>query len=111
MEINLSKDADKSICLIYKEYLRRRKSGSDKKSAKDFFYREQWPDDFTEKGGISDFLDTLRELQNAGFIRRTMGGGFYLEDDGVIYMEQRFPNGLAQVLDWLGKFKSAIPFA
>ena len=49
METNLSKDADKSICLIYKEYLRRRKSGSDKKSARDFFYREQWPDDFTEK--------------------------------------------------------------
>lgn len=111
MEIILSKDADKALCLIYKEYLSRRKSGSEKRSSKNFFNREQWPAEFIEKDGLPDFLDSLRELQNAGFVRRTMGGGFYLEDAGIVYMEQRFPNGIAQVLDWLGKIKSAIPFA
>ena len=110
MDIKLTKDADALICLIYKEYLDRRKAGFDKRKAKDFFYREQWPDEFIGKGSLSDFLDTLRELQNIGFIRRTMGGGFYLEDAGIVYMEQRFPNGAAQVLDWLAKIKSAIPF-
>lgn len=110
MEITLTKDADKAICLIYKEYLERRKSGADRKKSKDFFYREQWPAEFIENAGLSDFLDTLRELQVIGFIRRTMGGGFYLEDAGIVYMEQRFPNGAAQVLDWLGKIKAAIPF-
>ena len=111
VEIQLTKDADKSICLIYKEYLDRRKSGLDKKNAKDFFCREQWPAAFVEKSNLSDFLDTIQELQNIGFVRRTMGGGFYLEDAGILYMEQRFPDGVAQVLDWLAKIKSAIPFA
>lgn len=110
MEIQLTKDADKAMCLIYKSYLYRRKSGVDRRKAKDFFYRDQWPAEFTEDSNLSDFLDVLKELQYDGFIRRTMGGGFLLEDAGIIYMEQRFPNGAAQVLDWLGKIKSAIPF-
>lgn len=110
MEINLTKDADKAICLIYKEYLSRRKSGSPKKVAKDFSARDHWPESFSSEFGFCDFLETLDELKSEGFIKRYMGGGFQLEDLGIVYMEERFPNGIAQVLDWLGKIKSAIPF-
>ena len=111
MEINLTKDADKAICLIYKEYLSKRNSGIPKKVAKDFSSRDQWPDSFSSELGFLDFLETLNELKADGFVKRFIGGGFQLEDAGIIYMEQRFPNGIAQVLDWLGKIKSVIPFA
>lgn len=37
--------------------------------------------------------------------------GFCLNDEAIIYMENRFKNGASEVLDWLGKVRSAIPFA
>ena len=111
MEINLTKDAYKAICLIYKEYLARRESGASKKTAKDFSSRDQWPESFPKDAGLPDFLESLNELKSKGFVKRFVLGGFQLEDEGIIYMEQRFPGGISQILDWLGKIKSAIPFA
>ena len=111
MEINLTKDADKAICLIYKEYLARRESGASKKTAKDFSSRDQWPESFPKDAGLPDFLESLNELKSKVFVKRCVLGGFQLEDEGIIYMEQRFPGGISQILDWLGKIKSAIPFA
>ena len=110
MEISLTKDADKAICLIYKEYLSKREAGLPKRAAKDFSDRDKWPKSFSSELGFLDFLDTLKELKENGFIKMFIGGGFQIEDIGIVYMEQRFPNGIAQVLDWHGKIKSVIPF-
>ncbi len=108
--VNLTKDADKLICLIYKEFLKRRENGLAKRQAKDFGDPKDWPRSFSEEFSIDDISDTLSELKRTGFIRLYINDGFRLEDTGVIYMEQRFPNGVSQVLEWLGKMKSAIPF-
>ncbi len=111
MATELTKDADKLVCLIYKEYLSRRKYGLAKRQAKDFVEENDWPDSFAKEFNEDDMLDTLRELKSAGFVKQYIHGGFTLEDACIIYMENRFPNGLSQVLDWLGKIKGAIPFA
>ena len=111
MATELTKDADKLVCLIYREYLSRRKSGSPKRQAKDFAEENNWPESFLKEFNKDDMSDTLRELKSAGFIKQYINGGFVLEDACIIYMENRFPNGLSQVLDWLGKIKNAIPFA
>ena len=105
----LTKDADKLICLIYKEFLDRRKSGTPKRQAKDFAEPDEWPSSFSEFDEY-DMADTLSELKKAGFLKLYIHGGFQLEDRGIIYMEQRFPNGLAQVVDWLCKIAGAISF-
>ncbi len=105
----LSKDADKLICLIYKEYLSRRKQGEIKRSARYFPKISKWPDSFLVFSN-SDLYDTLIELKRAGYIRCYIDASFALEDAGIIYMEQRFPKGISQVLDWLGKLKASIPF-
>lgn len=100
----ITKDADKLICYIYKEYLEKRKSGSSKSEAKDFdgnFYKNvkalsKWND--------VDISDTIQELHNAKFIRKNVWGDFSLLDSAVIYMENRFKNGLNEVTDFISKF-------
>lgn len=110
MEIHLTKEADKLICLIYKDYLNRRESGMSKSSAKSYAERSDWPESLTEGFSDDDVRDTLRELKNNGLTRNYLYGGFALTDQGIVYMEQRFPDGVAQILDWLGKIKGIVPF-
>lgn len=110
MGISLTKDADKMICTIYREYLSRRNNGLSKSVAKDFADPQKWGQLFADWND-DDVKDTLPELKRAGLIKLYFMGGFQLEDKAIVYMENRFPNGLAQVLDWLAKVKSAIPFA
>ena len=110
MEVKLTKDADRLICLIYEDYLFRREHGVSKASAKAYAETTDWPKSLTDEFSRDDVRDTLRELKAAGFVRSYLYGGFSLTDQAIVYMESRFPNGISQVLDWLGKIKGAIPF-
>lgn len=101
--MQLSKDADKLICCIYREYLEKRKSGSSKANAKEFdsnFYKSIKD---ISKWDSSDVSDTLSELKNAGFIKRYITGNFSLNDTSIIYMENRFKNGLTELTDFIAK--------
>lgn len=102
--MELTKDADKLVCIVYKEYLSKRKSGESKANAKHFnqdFYSgikplSDWhPDDIDE---------TINELKRANFVKKYIDGGFVLLDDFIIYMENRFKNGFAEVTDFISKF-------
>lgn len=102
--MELTKDSDKLACIVYKEYLSRRKLGESKANAKRFnfnFYSEikalsNWhPDDIAE---------TINELKRANFVKKYVDGGFILLDDFVIYMENRFKNGFVEVTDFISKF-------
>lgn len=102
--MQLTKDGDKLVCLIYKSYLEKRKSGLSKSDSKYFDY------DFYKKiPAISNWLDddifnTLQELKNASFIKLYIDGGFLIQDSFIIYMENRFKNGLAEITDFISKF-------
>ena len=111
MEIQLTKDADKLICLIYNDYLNKREAGMSKSSAKAYAERADLPKSLTEHFSLGDVRDTLRELKSTGLVRSYSYSGFALSDNGIVYMEKRFPRGISQVLDWLAKIKSAVPFA
>ena len=110
MDITLTKDADKLIFLIYKDYLERRENGLPKSSAKAYPERTDWPKTLTDHFSAEDVRDTLRELKNNGLTRNYLYGGFALTDQGIAYMENRFPNGVSQILEWMGKIKNAVPF-
>ncbi len=102
--VELTKDADKLLCCIYKQFLERRKSGFSKFDAKsfesDFYVTDKnissWNDD--------DVSDTLLELGRAKYIRLFLGRDFDLEDAAIVYMENRFKNGLLEVTDFISKF-------
>ena len=110
MSVSLTKDADKAICSIYREFLSRRDTGMDKKLAVEFKNPYAWPSSFSDGISLTDFKTALQELKRAGLVSTSVTGGFILSDAGIKYMEDRCPNGIAQVPDWLGKLKSAIPF-
>lgn len=100
----LTKDADKVICCIYKEYLEKRKSGMSKSEAKEFdgnFYRNIKA---LSKWNSADVSDTLQELHNKELIKKSVIGDFDLLDSAVTYMENRFKKGLEEITDFISKF-------
>lgn len=109
MDVKLTKDADRMICEIYATYLERRSSGEPKSVAVDFSDESLWPDQHRPDWLCDDGRACIVELRNAGLISCLLYGGFMLKPQGIIYMESRFPNGLSQVLDFLGKIKALLP--
>lgn len=103
--MELTKDADKMICIIYHDFLSRRKDRIPKSEASRF------SDDYFQtqkafKDWLADDLEvTLLELARSGLTKIYIGGNFDLTDSGVYYMENRFKNGLLEVTDFISKFK------
>lgn len=108
--VELTKDADKLLGLIYYNYLVRLKDKQPKRQARYYADSDNWPKSFRETFCDEDIRDLLAELKRAKFIKKYIADGFELEDAGIIYMENRFPRGLEQVLDWLIKLQAVIPF-
>lgn len=101
--MELTKDADKMICCIYKTFLQLRKNGTPKSSARrfsdDYFRTDEKLSSWTEE----DLNETLLEIARAGLVKIYIGGNFDLTDSGIIYMENRFKNGLNEVIDFISK--------
>ena len=110
MEILLTKDSEKALCEIYAVYLERRAAGVSKSAAKDFSKESDWPEKYRKEWADEDFKDCLVELKRAGMVKLYLYGDFELQDAAIIYMERRFQRGISEVLDWLAKVKSAVPF-
>lgn len=102
-KIDLTRDGDTLICLIYKEYCQRRKDG---KSIEDSSYMGDDVDiveSITPKWQLDDVTHLCWYLKVKGLLNVSRGDGranhVTLCDDGICYMENRFPKGLKQVLD------------
>ena len=102
--MELTRDADKIICIIYKYFLQKRNEGYSKSESKSF------DADFLQKSNElmswnpQDIMDTLLEIGRKGLVRIYVDGGFMLTDSGIIYMENRFKNGFLEVVDFISKF-------
>lgn len=101
MRVELSKDADKMLCVLYKEYLQRRKDGMPKADAMCF-------EDGYMKGikPLSDWLEadisaTQHELADLGCLKESIDGSCYLTESAVTILENRFKNGLKDVVSFL----------
>ncbi len=101
-DIRMSKDAQKSVGVFYKSYLERRKSGIGKNDAK--LFKSDWPQIFFPQETAEDMLDTLRELKKIFNLEVCIDGSFYLSDELIVYMENRFPDGVKDVLSFLAQF-------
>lgn len=99
--IELSKDADKSLCLIYKEYLSRRKNNISKDSAR--MFQSTSFETLFPNVNQDDFASDLCELHKSKLIKMFTEGSFVLNTEAIIYMENRFKNGLTDVVDFISK--------
>lgn len=107
MGANLTQAAEKVLGEIYAAYLDRRSEGFSKNSAMDFSDQTNWPDpDWRTEDGE----EALNELSHAKLIQKDILGGFTLTNSAIIYMENRFKDGVSGFLEWLGKIRQAIPF-
>lgn len=106
--MNLTKDSEKLICLLYKDYLEKRKSGLSKSKANSFGSSHNIHENLCPDWIFEDVDDTCRELSRAGLLHclwaDDIAYNVNLSDSGIIYMENRFKNGLLGVADFLSKF-------
>lgn len=101
---HLTKNADNFICHAYKYYLEQIQSGTRISQAKIVSFdtsttfkpfRNLHPDDVKE---------IISEVARAGYGDMTMECNFFINDKMIVYMENRFKNGLMEVLDTISKF-------
>lgn len=104
MSIEITNDADKMLGILYKTLLTRRKDGQPKRDARvfeDTYFSSTEP---FSKMHSSDVEDARMELGRAGLLKNYIGGDCELTDSAIYYLENRFKNGLADVLSFLAQF-------
>ena len=102
--MQLTRDADKLVCSMYKSYLEKRDAGFSKVNARIFELPEIQSYKLCAKWSVQDIKATVSELQKAGFGTMYYSGGFCADETFIIYMENRFKNGAKEVLEFIGKF-------
>lgn len=112
-EIRLTKDSDALICAIYKEYLERRKVGIPKYDAKFFDGSSYVHEKLMPDWSFDDVDETCRELSRSDLLNCLVADDVVcaasISDFGIIYMENRFKDGLGSVLGYLERLRSILP--
>lgn len=100
MDVELTRDGDYFLCVIYKEYKSRKEKGMQEKNARDFARFEQWEHLFSEMPP-----ETMQAAQaeccKTFHMKSYLRNSFILSDEAIRYMEQRFPRGVSQILDYV----------
>lgn len=100
----LTRDADKMLCCLYKEYLSRINTGSSKSSSRNFTPEYAQSDAVLSKWHPDDVSAVRNELQRAGYLKVNIIGKFQLTDDAIVYMEGRFKSNILEITDFIAKF-------
>ena len=107
-EIQLTKDAERLLVLMYRTYLDRRKGGVQKLTAKQMGSAQQIHDQLSPNTDPLDVAETCRELCRAGYLNTFIASNRIirsnLTDQAITYMENRFKNGLKDILAFLSQF-------
>lgn len=107
-DINLSKDNDLLICILYKHFLEKVKDGSSKSEARWFGSSDEIQENLLTNWSKDDVATACWELHSKGLLKCSPGDDIayttYLTDDGIIYMENRFANKINKIIDYISKF-------
>ena len=101
--MQLTKDADKLVCFMYKSYLEKRKAGINKINALHFELSDIKTFKICSSWSDSDNKVTVAELKRTGLGKTYINGGFSANEQFIIYMENRFKDGLTGVVDFISK--------
>lgn len=111
MDVSLTKDSEKLLCAMYRDYLEKRKSGISKSKANFFESSHVLHENLLPVWSFQDVDDTCRELSRSGLIQCHWADNIAvfisISDIGISYMENRFKNGLKEVGEFLSNF---LPF-
>ena len=113
MDIQITKEADALICLMYKKYCEDRKNNISKVKAKQFGSSKIIHETILPKWSFEDVDETCRELSRAGLVNNSYADNIvyscYLSDLGIIYMENRFKNNLKELIEYISKLTPFFP--
>ncbi len=113
-EVKLTRDADALICVLYKEYIQRRKKSIPKQKACDFGGSPNIHEKLMPKWSFEDVDETCRELSRAGLLKCLFADDIayhaVLTDSAIVYMENRFKDGFASLLHHLKELMALIPW-
>ena len=98
--ILLTKSTGKVLCQLYKEYLSRIKNNVPKSNALVFDTTS------TVQLFVNQDIDfEISELKKNSLIETWITGELLLRSEAIVYMENRFKNGLIEVTDFIAKLK------
>lgn len=104
---NLTKDCQKLIAVLYKDYLEKRESGISKAQAKCFGSSHNIHENLVPKWSFEDVDETCRELCRANMISvkwaDNIANNVTISDSGIIRLENRFKNGIKDIVDFISK--------
>ena len=113
LDIQLSKTTDAFICLLYKNYLEKRKNGESlsvsRRTGSIDNLMKLLPDWKKEDIEVCCYDLSARGLLGILRADNTVWNSSFTED-GIIYMENRFKNKVSAIIDYLKDIKSFVPF-
>ncbi len=106
--MTLTKDAKTILFTLYKEYEKRKKSGTSKSKAKNFDSAKSIQENFFPKMLLEDVEDSLRELGRNGFLDNHYADNTVyfcsLSDSAIATMESQTKETLLNIADFISKF-------
>ena len=113
MPVELSKESDALICVLYREYLTRRAHGVPISRAAYFRDDSSIRENFLPAWAEEDVNEICWRLAEKGLLSVKPGedkaNGVTLTEEGIIYMERRFSRKVEQVVAYLEKLAALIP--
>ena len=114
-DFSLTKDADKMLRALYKEYQKRRNEGMSNLEAKLFCSSSDIHTEILPEWSFSDVDETCGELSSAGLLNCLYGDDVVqmavLTDDAIAYMENRYKNILLSLAGNLKDLLSFLPWS
>lgn len=111
---DITKDAKYILLTLYKDYLTRRKSGKSRQESAYWSNSNKLQSAFFPTMHADDVADCCWELHRKEYISCVPGDDIanhiMLLPDTIVAMEQRFPKGMNELLDTLGKIAALLPF-
>lgn len=100
-ELPITKESKEFLCLIYEEYLIRRRTMSKDLSVK----FSEYPEIVLKYINESDCHSCVEELKNIGYFKTDVLGRFFLTDKAITFMENRFKKGISELAEFLNLIK------
>ena len=114
MPVELMKEADAMICVLYKTYLKARKTGKPISESKYLGGDVNIKNSITPKLALDDVTELCWALKRKGLLAADPGDNrandVRFTDEGLIYMENRFKGKIESVVKWLAKLEAFVPF-
>lgn len=104
MELNLTRDAKKLLGVAYNSYIKKKKAGIPRKSAK-FIAAEEIRKEFFPELSLRDYKVIAHELCGAIGSTYYVSGSFELSDAVISHMENRYIDGIKDLVSFIAALK------